>query len=122
MDNSILKAGFGIVISTALTIAILEACAQNCLKQSQMNNWKLGFYVGIGLYVVVGYLLFHAYKNIGLGKMQLIWSCISIITALVVGHILYEEPFNEYSFVSVILATAAIYVSHLGDEALKSKS
>lgn len=113
-DNNKTNGGFLLILSFALTICFFEACAQNSLKQSRMNNSKNKYYLGIIFYIFVGYYLHMAYHNVGLGEMNLIWSCLSIIVALTVGYILYDEPINNYIILSILFALTAIYTAYLG--------
>lgn len=106
---------FSLVIGFAVMIAFVEACAQNSLKQSQIGHSSIKFYLGLLFYLIVGYILHHAYHSIGLGKMNLVWSCMSIIVALTAGYLLYDEPFDKYTITAIILAFSAIYVVHMGD-------
>lgn len=106
--------GFVLILWFALTICFFEACAQNSLKQSQMNNSKNKYYLGLIFYIFVGYYLHMAYHTVGLGEMNLIWSCVSIIVALTTGYFLYNEPMNHYIITAVFLAISAIYMANLG--------
>jgi multidrug transporter EmrE-like cation transporter len=107
--------GYSLVLTFAVLIAVVESFAQNSLKQSQMYQSPTRFYLGLCFYLGVGYILHRAYHTIGLGKMNLVWSCISIVAGLSAGYLLYDEPINKYTAAAVCLALSAIYVAHLGD-------
>lgn len=107
------QTNFYVIIGFAILIAILESCAQNSLKQSELYKCEKRFYIGIFFYTTVAYALYRAYKDIGLGQMNLVWSCLSIILALSAGHLFYNEPFNKYTALSITLAFAAIVTAYL---------
>jgi len=48
--------------------------------------------------------------------MNLVWSSISIITCYILGKLYFNEPFNRYTVVAIILAILAIYFAHRSDE------
>ena len=103
---------FKIVLGFAVIICLFEACAQNSLKQSVKHKSDGIFVAGLVFYMGVGYLLHKAYHKIGLGQMNLVWSCMSIIVALSAGYLLYDEPFNRYTLLAVLFALAAIYTAY----------
>ena len=102
-----------IIFVFAALISLIESFAQNSLKQSSLGYSTHLFYVGLVLYIAVAVVLHTSYKsNLGLGKMNLIWSCISIISGLSVGYFLYGEKISKCTMASGILALSAIIVSH----------
>ena len=103
---------FKLIVGFAIFICIMEALAQNSLKQSVMHKSDGIFIIGLVFYMGVGYLLHRAYHTIGLGQMNLVWSCMSIIVALSAGYLLYDEPFNRYTLLAVLFALAAIYTAY----------
>lgn len=107
------QTNFYVIIGFAVVIAFLESCAQNSLKQSEIYKCDKRFYIGLFFYMTVAYALYRAYKDIGLGQMNLVWSCFSIILALSAGHLFYKEPFNKYTALSMSLAFGAIITAYL---------
>ena len=100
---------FWIVIQFAIFISAIEAFAQLNIKN---HNIFLGF---LG-YTIIVFVLYKAYNYEGLGHMNLVWSCLSIIIAYIVGYIYFKEKMNKYTFIAVIFALLAIYFAHLSDE------
>jgi len=98
------------IILVAIVIAISESIAQNNIKNSESMGWL--FISGLLFYIIVGYMLHYAYHKYPLGKLNVIWSCISIITAIVIGYVIYDEPFNGWMLYSMLLAIGAIYCSY----------
>ena len=104
-------------------ITIFEACGQYFIKMSKtkttLNHKSNGsikyLYIGIISYIIVCLLLYNVYNYEGLGHVNLVWSCMSIILAYTVGHCIFMEPFNEYTILAIIFACIAIYFSYLSD-------
>ncbi len=105
MDHSIVDE----IIIVALVIAIAESLAQNNIKNS--DHKSLQFLIGLSFYMVVGYILHYAYHKFPLGKINVIWSCLSIILAMGLGYLLYDEPFNHWSVLAIIFAISSIVCS-----------
>ncbi len=94
------------VIYLVLLIAVVETISLVCLKKGNNEN---------GLVV---YILYKALSNEGIGKVNLMWNCVTIITAFVTGNLLFNEQINKYTFYSIVFAFIAIYFLYLsGNEA-----
>ena len=98
----------------AALIAVVETCAQNTLKNSEDKN-KITFIIGLIIYSMVGYVLHYTYKNFPLSKVNVVWSCLSIVIATSLGYMLYNESMNSLKMLSVVLALGAVYCSYKAD-------
>lgn len=96
------------VIIIAVLIAICETFAQNFIKSSQ-SNANLTMFFGLSFYIIVGFLLHHAYNNYALSKVNVTWSSISIIVATLLGYLVYNEKMTFNNFASVVAALIAVY-------------
>lgn len=107
---------FWIVIFLVVMICLLEACGQTCIKKARVHG--LGFWIMIGavFYCIVALLLYMSYKYDGMGHVNLLWSCLSIILAITIGVILFKEPFNRYTLLAIFCAMVAIWFAHKADE------
>lgn len=90
------------ILIFAAIIAIIETYAQNNLKGNNMI-------IGLVLYIAIGYILHFSYHKFPLGKMNVIWSSLSIILATGLGYLFYQEPLNTWKILSVISGLFAIY-------------
>jgi multidrug transporter EmrE-like cation transporter len=90
------------ILIFAALIAFIETFAQNKLRGDSVL-------IGLIFYALVGYVLHFAYHKFPLGKMNVIWSSISIILATALGYVLYNEPLNSWKILSLISALFAIY-------------
>jgi multidrug transporter EmrE-like cation transporter len=98
-----------VVLLSIVFIVISEAIAQSCLKKSHKDHMPLLFYIGIIFYGVVCILLLNCYKNgINMGRLNLIWSCCSIITIIVIGYFFFNEQIYPHDIAAIVLAIAAI--------------
>jgi len=86
-----------------LFIVASEALAQTCIKKCKVTQ-KWHFYllaiffyslVCLGLYTVYGY------KTMGI--VNLIWSCLSILSILTVGVVFFHEEVNKYDIIGITL-------------------
>lgn len=107
---------FWIVIGFVVLIAVTEVLGQTCLKSARAQKKVSLLFLGFLIYCLVAYLLYCCYQYEGLGHTNLIWSCLSIVLAMLVGYYWFKEPFNKYNWVAIFLAFGAIYFAHKGDE------
>lgn len=94
----------------AVLIAFVETCAQNTLKNT--GNDDKQYIVGLVIYAFVGYLLHYAYHLFPLSKINVIWSCLSIIIATTLGYLVYNENISSLKILSVLLALGAVYCAY----------
>jgi drug/metabolite transporter (DMT)-like permease len=116
LDNKTPNERFWVVIWLVVGITLVEACAQATLKTAHIKGMPYLVPLGMLFYAVVATLLYFSYKYEGLGHINLVWSCVSIIIAILIGCILFHEPHNKYTYVAIILAFGAIYFAHRADE------
>ena len=106
---------FTTALSLIFLITLSEAIAQSCLKQARADTSHCNELIGVGLvaYFIVAILLFKTYRFEDLGHTNLVWSCLSIIVAFLVGTIFFHEVVNGFAILSIALACAAIACAHL---------
>ena len=106
------------VIHLVLLIAIVETISLVCLKKGNNDNVPFFTFCGSFGYLLVVYILYKALSNEGIGKVNLMWNCVTIITAFITGNLLFNEKVNKYTFYSIVFALIAIYFLYLsGNEA-----
>lgn len=116
LDNKIPNERFWTVIWIIVAITFVEACAQTSLKTARVKKNIYLVPLGMVFYATVAGLLYMTYKYEGLGHVNLVWSCASIIIAILIGCFLFNEPHNRYTYIAILLAFAAIYFAHRADE------
>ena len=95
-----------------LMIAMIEACAQFCIKKGFDNKNKFLYCIGFVLYAIIGFFLLKSYNYKGVGYCNLVWSALSILFACFSGKIFFGEKIN---YLAVLLALTAIYVVNKDD-------
>lgn len=98
------------ILIVVVLIAIVEAVAQNTIKQSDPESVNMMF--GLSAYILVGYLLHYAYHKFPLSKINVMWSALSIVLATAFGYLVYDEPLSNKLILAVILALGAIYLAY----------
>ncbi len=119
IDQYLPSSALGIVIIFAICISFFEAISQSSMKyyiKNKENRNKLLVCVGIAGYIMVSLLLLTSYRYESMGRMNMVWSCISIITAYTIGFLVFEEYCDEYTVCSIVLALSAIYIGSLAVE------
>ena len=59
-------------------------------------------------------LLCYCYAHKGhLGKVNLMWSCMSIIFVIIVGYVFLQEKLKNHDFAAIFFATLAIYFANI---------
>jgi multidrug transporter EmrE-like cation transporter len=107
---------FWIVIGLVTMISLVECYSQYSVKKGNGEHNYNSLFIGIFGYAIVCYLLWESYNFEAMGHVNLLWSCMSIILAFLVGVFIFKEKFNKYTLTAIALAVSAIYVSHLSDE------
>jgi multidrug transporter EmrE-like cation transporter len=104
------------IIQLVLLIALVETISLVCLKKGNRDSLPFLTFCGSGGYLLVVYILYKALSFEGIGKINLMWNCVTIITAFICGHLLFDEKINKYTLYSIVFALVAIYFLHLSDE------
>lgn len=94
----------------AVIIVLIETFAQNTLKTSKSNTQ---FLIGLVIYAMVGYVLHYTYKNFPLSKVNVVWSCLSIVIATGLGYVIYQENINSLKLLSVLCALGGVYFAYI---------
>ena len=107
---------FSKIINLILIIAIVETLSLICLKEGEVNNKRHFILCGILGYIIVAYVLCKTLTFEGIGQVNLVWNCITILTAFIAGHLLFNEKVNKYTFYSIVFAVIAIYLAQLSSD------
>lgn len=104
------------LIYAVILITIFEASGQLCFKKFESSNSKTYFYIlfGILFYLIVCGLLCYCYAHKGhLGKVNLMWSCMSIVFVIIVGYVFLQEKLKNHDFAAIFFALLAIYFANI---------
>ena len=105
-----------IILVLVVSISFIECYAQYNLRNGRKNNNVNCLIISALLYGFICYLLYTTYQYEGMGHVNLIWSCLSITLAYLVGVFIFNEHINKYGIIAIGFALLAIYFSHLNDE------
>ena len=102
-----------IVLFLIFLITLSEAIAQYCIRcaRNKLCTKKKCIALFIGgmvAYCVVGVLLYKVYSFENLGVTNLVWSCMSIIVAFIVGKFFFTEKIKKHDVIAISLAIFAI--------------
>lgn len=98
------------ILIFAALVALVESVAQNTLKSSDQGS--MWFVIGLGVYALVGYFLHYVYHEFPLGKMNTLWSCISIVLGITIGKLVYNEPLTANMVIAMGFSFVAIYFAN----------
>jgi len=107
---------FSKVIQLILIIAIVETLSLICLKEGKINRKQNFILCGFLGYILVTYILCKTLTFEGIGQVNLVWNCMTIFTAFVAGHLLFNEKVNKYTFYAIVFAVIAIYLAQLSSD------
>jgi multidrug transporter EmrE-like cation transporter len=96
-----------IVYIIIITIALIEAISQYCLKKGNIENNKYLYLIGIIGYFFISFLLIKSYNYGSLSQCNFIWSSLSIIFACINGKIFFGEKIN---YLACLFILSAIYL------------
>lgn len=99
-----------LILFSILFITLFESVGQFCLKKFQSKNLYIYFIIAIIAYIIVCGLLCVCYRNNGyMGKVNLVWSCMSIIFVFLFGYIFLNETIHKHDIIALMFALLAIY-------------
>ena len=110
---------FNIIIKYVLLIALIETIGMSSLKKGSyqpLEQPTIYILIGTVCYMTIAYILYITFKLGGIGHVNLLWNCITLITAFLIGSLLFKERINHFTCLSFITALLAIYFSYLSNE------
>lgn len=96
------------MIYISIVISIVEQIGQYLLKKSK-TNFDYFYINGIIFYIIVAMLFHYIYNNYNANKVIVIWSCVSILLAVILGSLYENEEITIYKIIAVFFAILAIY-------------
>lgn len=104
MKNEDLKS----MIIISIVISIIEQIGQFSLKNSK-SIFDMFYINGILFYILVAVLFHYIYNNYNVNKVNIIWACMSIILAVILGAIFENESITLNKTIAVFFSILAIY-------------
>jgi len=104
-----------LLIYLIIAIVFFEAIAQFCVKKTKENGDNKYLCISIIAYFIVCLLLLQAYSYKTMGIVNLVWSCLSIITILLVGIAFYHETVTRYDIIGLFFVFVGLYFVFMKD-------
>jgi multidrug transporter EmrE-like cation transporter len=98
-----------VYILMILVIVSLECIAHYHIKKSKVSNRFLFMSIAILCYVVICLLLNKCYDFNGIGITNFAWSILSIISVLLVGHLVFSENITKYDIIGLVICIIGLY-------------
>lgn len=99
----------GIILALISLVVITESTAQYHIKKSKTTKNLLYLLVSVVCYMVICGLLYKCYDYHEMGMTNLIWSILSILSIMIIGHIAFHEQLNKYDLFGIFLCIAGLY-------------
>ncbi|VBB18616.1 Putative multidrug transporter EmrE [Yasminevirus sp. GU-2018] len=89
-------------------IIVFEALAQNAFKFCHNNGDKRGFVCGVFFYGAVGFFLMKMYDYQSMGIVNVLWSALSVVAIMLLGHYCWGEKITANDIIGSILVFIGI--------------
>jgi multidrug transporter EmrE-like cation transporter len=99
-----------------LIISIIETFSMAVMKESTKQDDKKELYIGMLGYAAIAYFLWKSLHYKGIGIVNLMWNCITLVTGFMIGYLLFEEKINRYTMLAMIFALMSIYFAYLSEK------
>lgn len=113
MDCNDKSKNIKLIFTLVLLIVFFETIAQACLKKSKLDKNKFYICISVISYFIICLLLIYSYDYNTMGRINLLWSCFSIIIILLTGTILYHEKIYWYDLIGLSLIISGMYFVYL---------
>jgi drug/metabolite transporter (DMT)-like permease len=96
------------MVIISIVISIVEQIGQFSLRKSK-TNFDYFYINGVIFYILVAMLFHYIYNNYNANKVNVIWSCISILLAVIIGSLYENEEITINKIIAVFFAILAIF-------------
>lgn len=96
------EASLLLILGILLFVVASEASAQYCVKSCRVHQKMHFFFLAVFFYSLVCVGLYNLYCFRDMGMVNLMWSCISIITIITVGIIFFHETITKWDVLGII--------------------
>uniref|UniRef100_A0A6C0CQH5 Uncharacterized protein n=1 Tax=viral metagenome TaxID=1070528 RepID=A0A6C0CQH5_9ZZZZ len=97
------QSSFLLIGALLVFIVLTEAVAQYCIRRCKEEQKMHLFILGVFFYAFVCLGLYIMYDFRQMGSVNLLWSCMSIITIMIIGTVFFHEQLNIYDLIGMIL-------------------
>jgi multidrug transporter EmrE-like cation transporter len=98
------------MIIISVIISIIEQIGQYLLKKSE-QIFDIYYTSGVVFYILVAITFHYIYNNYNVNKVNIIWACITIVLAVILGSLFENEDLTYNKIIALLFAILAIYFS-----------
>ncbi len=99
----------GTILALISLIVIVESTAQYHIKKSKTTNNLMYLLVSVLCYIIICGLLHKCYDYDDMGMTNLIWSVLSIVTIMIIGHVAFKEHINKFDILGIVFCIIGLY-------------
>ena len=96
-----------------LMIVLSESIGQYFIKKYNQIPKPIYYIYGIFFYLIVIFILSKVYSNSPLGIVQLLWSGLSVLSVLIIGHFIFGEEITSNEWIGIILIISGIVITQI---------
>ncbi len=104
-----------ILLYIIFAIVFFEAIAQFCVKKSKTNGNNGYLCISVFAYFMVCLLLLRSYSYKTMGMVNLVCSCLSIITIIFIGTFFYHEKITNFDIIGIVFILTGLYFVFMKD-------
>jgi len=97
------------ISNSNLTVQINHFGAELFSLKNSKSIFDMFYINGIVFYILVAVLFHYIYNNYNANKVNIIWACISIVLAVILGAIFENESITLNKTIAVFFSIVAIY-------------
>lgn len=98
------------VVPLVFAVSASEAVAQTLAFLSTRYRSLVFFFLGWVAYLGVLWFLTRAYKHKGIGFVNVLWSAITSILMLLIGHLLFRERLATQEWLGVAVVVVGVVI------------
>jgi len=99
-----------------LMIVLSESIGQYFIKKYNQIPKPIYYIYGVFFYLIVIFILSKIYSNSTLGIVQLLWSGLSVLSVLIIGHFVFGEEITSNEWIGIILILSGVIISQLDNK------
>ncbi len=98
------------LLIATIIIVVLESLCIYAMKQGKKTNCTEVCTLGIGGFLLVGFMFNYALEQGQIGSMAIILEALTILSAFIMGYMYFEEEWNWRKSLAIVLSFAAIAI------------
>lgn len=98
------------LILAILILSIIEVVSGAFLKKYYQTKNKWFFISSIFLYFITFFILMILFRDNGFDKVNYFWTGVSVVVAIIVGYLFFEEAITPRRIIALVLIVIAIYL------------